>query len=450
MPRETHRFIVNASWLIKLRWFAVAGQMLAVMAVIFLFAIKIEMLWALWSVIGVTAFSNLVLSLWFSRWSTNPQRTNLAWDRILGLVLIMDMGSLTVLLFASGGPNNPFLLFYFVNLSLCAVILDRRWAWALNFLSIGCLAILLYDHHQLELLDFGVSMWPIRQTGRISLQQLGLFVAFATCSTVIVYFMTRLTDELHQQQSDLHRAQELQARTEKLQALGTLAAGAAHELSTPLGTIAIVAGDVEKTLKDTPPEFPGSQEVLDDIRLIRSQLDRCRKILDRMSSRAGQSANEAYESISMARLTEIVLAELPRPDNVSVALSPKHGLETIRIPVDDLAQALRGLVQNAIDAGPGTVRIEIVRKRQSWLWQVIDSGPGMSDDVLKRISEPFFTTKSPGKGMGLGLFLAENVVARLGGDIRIKSHPGQGTKVIVELPDAPINRLEQLESDRTM
>ncbi len=442
MARETHRFIVNASWLIKLRWFAVLGQMLTVTAVLFLFSIQIQMLWAIWSVIGITAFSNLILSLWFSRWSTNPQRGTLPWDVILGLVLAMDLGSLTVLLFASGGPNNPFMLFYFVNLSLGGVILKRNWAWGLYLLSVLCFALLLYDYHQIDPLDYGVAMWPIRHTGRASVQQLGLMVAFATCGSVIVYFMTRLTDELQQQQLDLERAQQLQARSEKLQALGTLAAGAAHELSTPLATIAVVARDVEKAFEEHPPAFPGGDEVVQDVSLIRSQLERCRKILDRMSSHAGESANEAFEDITMRELAEHVLEELPENEHVTLQLSDSIADQTIRVPVDDLGQALRGLVQNAIDAGPGTVALKIIRNRQGWIWEVSDLGPGMSPDVLKRISEPFFTTKAPGKGMGLGLFLAENVVGRLGGNVRIESQPGRGTRVIVELPERPLNRME--------
>ena len=92
----------------------------------------------------------------------------------------------------------------------------------------------MFDHHQIKELDFNAWMLPFRESGQLSLPQLGLLVAFSTCGSVIVYFMTRLTAELRQQQLDLERVQEMQSRNEKLEALGTLAAGAAHELSTPL------------------------------------------------------------------------------------------------------------------------------------------------------------------------------------------------------------------------
>ena len=215
MPREINRFNVNATWLIKLRWVAVVGQVVTISAVMLLFRIQIDMLWALWAVIVLTAVSNLIMLFWFSRWVTSKRQRNLPWDLILGLVMLMDLISLTALLFATGGPNNPFVFFFFVNLSLCALVVNRNWAWSLNLLSIVCFALLVFDHHQIDELDLGIWMQPVRKTGIISLPQLGMLIAFATCSSVIVYFMTRLTGELRQSQLDLDRIDRERARSEK-------------------------------------------------------------------------------------------------------------------------------------------------------------------------------------------------------------------------------------------
>ncbi|MEM9409993.1 MAG: ATP-binding protein [Planctomycetota bacterium] len=436
MPSPSKRFIVNASWLIKLRWVAAIGQLITIFAVIFWLRIKLPMVWALLTIILVTAFSNLILSLMFSRWFRTQERRQLPWDQVLGIVMVMDMLSLTALLFASGGPSNPFNLFFFVNLSLSALILNRQWAWWLNSLAFLCFALLLYDHFQMDELNYGLQLLPVRQTGQLSLTQMGLFVAFATCASVIVYFMTRLTAELHQQQLDLNAAQQRQAKSEKIEALGTLAAGAAHELATPLSTIAVVARDVEKAFDDHPPDFPGAEEVLEDVHLIRSQLDRCRKILDRMSSHAGETVGEAFQSVSMRQLANEVLNELLENDQIDLNLPDDHAVKTITVPLDSICQALRGLVQNALDVSEGRSRVEvnISQNSKNWLWRIIDSGEGMSPDVLQRVSEPFFTTKPPGQGMGLGLFLAKNVIHRLDGDINIQSEPGRGTVVTVQLP----------------
>ncbi len=443
MPSPSKRFIVNASWLIKLRWVAAIGQLATIAAVVFLLKIKLPVIWALLTIILVTAFSNLILSLMFTRWSRSQNRRNLPWDQILGIVMVMDMLSLTALLFASGGPSNPFMLFFFVNLSLSAFVLGRTWAWWLNGLSVACFVLLLYEHFQMDELNLGFQLLPIRQTGQMSLVQMGLIVSFATCASVIVYFMTRLTDELQQQQSDLSIAREKQARSEKIEALGTLAAGAAHELATPLSTIAVVARDVEKAFDEHPPEFPGGEEVIEDVHLIRSQLDRCRKILDRMSSHAGETVGEAFQTVSMQQLAFAVLDELPEQNKIKLDMSETVASKTVSVPLDSICQALRGLVQNALDVSQKEqwVRLTIEQDDQNWYWRIADSGKGMSESVLQRIREPFFTTKPPGQGMGLGLFLAQNVIHRLAGEIEIRSTENVGTTVIVKLPIGNSNHL---------
>ena len=233
----------------------------------------------------------------------------------------------------------------------------------------------------------------------------------------------------------------------KLEALGTLAAGAAHELATPLSTIAVVARDVEKAFDEHPPTFDGAAEVVEDVHLIRSQLDRCRKILDRMASHAGQTAGHEYETVTMEQLIEETMGEFPDVQRISVDLNDSIARETITVPMDDLCQALRGLVQNALDSGPDEVQVKVVKDRRDWRIEIHDSGSGMSRDVLHRISEPFFTTKQPGKGMGLGMFLAENVVGRLGGEIQIESIPDHGTTVSVCLPAEPVNRVRQASAE---
>ena len=436
MPSPSKRFIVNASWLIKLRWVAAIGQLLTVAAVVFLLNIKLPMIWALLTIILLTATSNLILSLMFTRWFRSHNRRKLPWDQILGIVMVMDMLSLTALLFASGGPSNPFMLFFFVNLSLSALVLSRTWAWWLNTLATLCFAMLMFEHYQMDELDFGLQLTPIRRTGQVSLVQLGLFVSFMTCASVIVYFITRLTDELRQQQIDLSRAQQNQAKSEKIEALGTLAAGAAHELATPLSTIAVVARDVEKAFDEHPPDFPGADEVIEDVHLIRSQLDRCRKILDRMSSHAGETVGEAFQNFSMRQLAHAVLDELPEKNQIQLNISDIDAVKTVSVPPDSICQALRGLVQNALDVSRpnAIVKLDIENRDRWWFWCIADQGEGMSVDVLQRISEPFFTTKPPGQGMGLGLFLAKNVIQRLGGQIDIQSEQGTGTTVTVKLP----------------
>jgi two-component system sensor histidine kinase RegB len=286
----------------------------------------------------------------------------------------------------------------------------------------------------MEPLDLGLP--TIQELGGFTVQHAGMLVAFATCSSVIVYFMTRLTGEIQEQQLQVQRAQVLQARGEKLEALGTLAAGTAHELATPLSTIAVVARDVEQAFEEHPPNFPGAEDVIEDVHLIRSQLDRCRNIIDRMASHAGEAIGEPITPVTIERLATASLDGLIGRGRVQLEIA--DGLESslIAVPLDGLSQALRGLVQNAIDADPTDrpVKVEIERDEDFWCWRIRDRGEGMTTELLDRVSEPFFTTKPPGKGMGLGVFLAKNVINRIGGEIEFDSQPTAGTCVTVKLP----------------
>jgi two-component system sensor histidine kinase RegB len=431
--------------LLKLRWVAVIGQLATIAGSVLLFKIQIPMAWAMAIVISLTAISNLFMAFWIERWrrietgshfwkQNLNSHSPLPWDLILGLILIMDMLSLTALLFTTGGPNNPFYLFFFVNLSLCALMLNRRWTWAINVLTIVCFAGLMFEHHEMDLLDLGLE--TIRGRQDFTLGHMGLLVAFATCSSVIVYFMTRLTDELRNQQIELRQAQALRANSEKIEALGTLAAGTAHELATPLSTIAIVARDVEQAFEAHPPEFPGADDVIEDVHLIRSQLDRCRGILDRMASHAGETIGESIEAATIEQISNAALEGLMGRGRVQLNLPESATLEKVDVPLDGLSQAMRGLVQNALDADPSDrpVFVVVAREGDAWVWKIRDQGQGMTPEQISRVSEPFFTTKPPGKGMGLGVFLAKNVLRRIGGSVEFDSTVGQGTCVTVSLP----------------
>jgi two-component system, sensor histidine kinase RegB len=436
LPTTHRRMAVNLSWLIMLRWVAVIGQLLTIGVVILLLSIEIPMPIGLGVVIGLTAASNLMLQFWSREWRHHPTPQAINWDLILGLVLIMDLLSLTSLLFVTGGPHNPFALFFFVNVSLSAVVLRPAWAWALEVLAVACFSWLLISHMEIKELNISPQLRPILQTHEISMLHVGMWLAFATSSSVVVYFLTRLTGELRIQEASLQHRQMIQAGREKLESLGTLAAGTAHELATPLSTIAIVAKEVEQFFEENPLDIPGADDVIDDIRLIRSQLDRCRVILDRMASQSGQAVGETIQNISCAEFWLSVLEEVSEPQRVRLVVNPEIAKATLYVPPIILSQSMRGFVQNAIDADPSgkEVVVEIQRFAKHWLWTVTDQGSGMPESVLQRISEPFFTTKPTGKGMGLGVYLAKNVVERLDGTIDYQSTVGVGTKVTIRLP----------------
>lgn len=433
LDRNTNRLLVNGSWLIKLRWVAVAGQWITISFVTMILNISIPIT-PLMIVLLLTSVSNVALHAWLHQpnWANKRDDEIETWSFVLALVMVLDLASLTALLFFTGGQTNPFCFFYFVNLSLSAMLVSRNWSWALNTMSVGCFTFLLYDHVPMEGFGSTAELHTISSRGSISIVQFGIIIAFATCSSVIVYFMTRLNAELRIQESNLRRAEARQAKSERLDALGTLAAGAAHELATPLSTIAVVVKEVENQIR----QHDTGDRVAEDIRLVRTELDRCRQILDRMSGRAGTVKGEQPVRLTSSDLIEEVLNGLSGSPNVVANIDKSAPNVEILAPLDGLAQAIRGLVQNGIDASDAhqAIEINVAAAADQMVIRVRDHGHGMDAKVLNRISEPFFTTKEPGQGMGLGVFLARTLIQQLDGRIEIASKVDQGTTVAIFLP----------------
>ncbi len=439
-PHHLERVRINFSWILKLRWAAAAGQLSAILLVNIWLGIALP-LHALFTLIAFECFSNIVLTGWF-KGITGPARAGggspsaIHVERVLGSVMLLDIFLLSLLLFITGGPTNPFCVFFVVNIVLSAVVLNATWTWTLGGVALLCLGGLILHHLPVaELETMGYLDSGGRETslsGRLSFHLKGLAVAFVTALTVITLFITRLTKELTELETALGAARQEKARFAHLEALGTLAAGAAHELASPLSTIAVAAKDLEIALAKEDP----AGESAEDARLIRQEVTRCRNILDLMASDAGQTTGEPLVATSFDELLDATLSDLKGRDHVELRIDRSNCQEPLIIPRRALSLALRQIVKNALDASAGRspVRVEVSRQEASLLITVQDRGAGMSREAAARATEPFFTTKEPGSGMGLGLFLSQTVVARLDGQIEFETEQNQGTTVRVTLP----------------
>lgn len=417
---------IDLSWLLRLRWGAVVGQVSIILGVHFGLGMP-QRLGPLFATIAVAAASNAALGLW-------ARRERLIRERLLWAVMALDVVLLTVLLDLSGGPFNPFSALYLVHIALAAVVLRAGWTWGLTGLAIACFGALFVDHLWFPSRGSELSSahHPQHHIHDVRMHLEGMWAAFALAAGFIVYFVQRVTRALAAREAELVAARAAAARHEKLTALGTLAAGAAHELSTPLSTIAVAARELERQLARTGAEAA----TLEDVQLIRGQVARCRDILTQMTSDAGASQGESMVELAPAALVEEALEGLPDRERVRTELDERTREERELVPAHAFARAIRGVVKNALQAsGPGTpVRLGLVREAQGWLLTVEDAGEGMTAEVLARAGEPFFTTKAPGEGMGLGLFLTRAVLEQLGGGLVLRSTPGQGTTVVLRWP----------------
>ncbi|QDU91281.1 Sensor histidine kinase RegB [Pirellulimonas nuda] len=425
--RDAERFGTSARWLAKLRWVAAIGQ-LGTISVVTLLGVRLPIV-PLLSLVAVTVLTNTAFACWRRGAARRPTPPR-AWHVVMGGLMLLDLAVLTAMLWLTGGTTNPFVVFYFVNLALAAVLLPWQWSWVLCGGAVLAFSLLSWWHQSIEALREPGRLAPLSAPESTWLAAIGAIVAFGVSAGVIVNFATRLTGQLEQSEQARRDAEQRRARSEKLEALGTLAAGAAHELASPLSTIAVVARELELELQARG----ASEEVRHDAKLIRDELVRCRAILDRMSIDSGQAAGEAPTEITVAELAAGVVSGLPGAP-VEVEIAAGSGGVCLTLPVIAVGQALRALAQNGLDASGGKpVGLAMTTDARTLTIEVQDHGPGIDRDVLRRIGEPFFTTKDPGKGMGLGVFLARSVIERLGGSIDYQSAPGEGARAVVRLP----------------
>ncbi len=438
-PAIEPRHGIDLSWLLTLRWGALAGQLATILAVDRVMGIDLPLL-PLAAVLAVGVASNLALGV----------RRREEVDELLAGVMFLDVALLTAVLYFTGGPFNPFSFLYLVNIALAAVILPPGWTWALVGCSVALFGGLFFAHVPLPVGDGAMDHAAMGHDHTISLHVQGMWVAFGVAAAFIVYFIQRVRGALAERDAELGAVLRASARHEKLASLATLAAGAAHELATPLSTIAVVAKELERALGADAAAGDGS---VADARLIREQVERCRAILVQMAADAGESTGEALATVPIASLVESALGDLAGRARVAVAAAPADAV--VHVPPRALAQALRGVVKNALEAATDEVRIHVEPSAHAWRVVVRDRGAGMTPEVLAHAGEPFFTTKTRdglARGMGLGLFLARVVLERLGGGLEIDSAPGRGTVVTAVLPvadPATIRRIDE-PSDAVM
>jgi two-component system, sensor histidine kinase RegB len=409
---------IHLSWLVQLHWWAILGQAVVIVAADAITGIILPST-TLVGLLVVEVMGNFALGAWAARVRVT--------DSAIAAVMLLDVVVLTVLLDLTGGASNPFSTLYLVNVALAAVLLPPRWSWGLmaaSMLAFGGLfvheALVGPAHHVKMALDLKLAMEAHLR---------GMWVAFALTAIFVVFFVQRVSSALTERDRELEQARMMGARREKLASLATLAAGAAHELGTPLGTIAIVAKELERALAGDD-----RHEVQDDLRLVREMVARCRGILNRMSARAGEHAGEALARMTAAEWAAAALDGLPARERV--VLEQLDPAAAILGPTLALGDALRGLLKNGLQASAADARValRITAERGRVRAAVRDSGGGMPPEVLARVGEPFFTTKGPGDGMGLGLFLTRALAEQLGGEFHIASRTGEGTEAWIDLP----------------
>jgi two-component system sensor histidine kinase RegB len=344
---------------------------------------------------------------------------------IMGGALLLDAGLLTGVLYLVGGPLNPFSIVYLVGITMAAVTLGHRWAVSLAIVSNVAYGLTFVYNRPFQFSD------PSASSGILALHLYGMWVALAAAAGLIAYFVSRIAEALEQREQELTVSRAAAARSERLAALFALGAGAAHELATPLSTIRTAAIELERTLGAHPGDSPA---VNDYVGVIRGEVDRCTNVLDGLSGRAAP-ASAADIGVSLPGLIADVKVRLGDPLSKRLDVTLPDAPSPVTVPAEPLCQVLVALLRNAFDASPADQRVTLrVEQQPTFRVDVADRGRGMTPDEAARAGDPFFTTKRPGAGLGLGLFLARAFADQMGGSLRWRSAVGEGTSVTLELP----------------
>lgn len=341
----------------------------------------------------------------------------------LFLQVFVDVSALSVLLYFTGGATNPFVSFYLPALAVASAILPSSYALALAAYSLLCYTSLSYVYLPLHIHDQSLSM-------EYHLE--GMWLNFLVSAALITWFVTRMSATVRERDQQLAQVRELQLQDERLVALGTQAASAAHEMNTPLATVAVITGElrIEAGRNDALASYR------DDLRVIEEQVEACKQALDRMGMEV--AAPRVVATLNMNDwLRHFVDSWRLRHPAVTIRLS----LPSAVIAMHDsqlLGQILMTLFDNAgkAVAEHGKVEVSLGVQGQEVLIRVVDDGVGIASDLLKRLGyEP---VRSSTGGKGIGLMLAYATARQIGARLTLTSRPGQGVSALLRMPLATV------------
>jgi two-component system, sensor histidine kinase RegB len=414
-PRQIHRLRLNT--LIWLRWLAIVGQSAAVLVVALAFEFDVPVT-ECFALIALSVGLNLYLSFRYPATYRLPPLSALA-------MLTFDALQLGGLLYLTGGLTNPFSVLLTVPVVISATSLPLRWTLVLGLLVVAMATLLVFFHMPLP-------WYPGRQLAMPFIYIAGMWMAIVSALSFTGIYAYRVAEEARLLETALAATELVLQREQHLSALDGLAAAAAHELGTPLATITVVAKEMERALGDDP-------RLREDVSLLRTQSERCREILKRLTSLSSEG-EEHMARLPLTSLIEEVIAP-HREFGVAIKLEPGQceGPEPVGRRNAGVIYGLGNLVENAVDFARQTVSVR-------WRWnerevelQVIDDGAGFSAEILDRIGEPYMTRRPLGAargGLGLGLFIAKTLLERSGASITFGNAgaPGKGAIVTVAWP----------------
>ncbi|MBV9992799.1 MAG: ActS/PrrB/RegB family redox-sensitive histidine kinase [Alphaproteobacteria bacterium] len=432
LPTPAERGRVRLRTLCNLRWLAIGGQSAALFVVYLGFNYRLPITPCA-VLIGISAALNVALTL---RYPPSHRLIN----RDATVYLAFDVLQLAALLYLTGGIANPFALMFLAPVVIAATTLNLSNTLILGGLALASVSLISVMHDPLPWAQNEAIALPL-------LYQAGIWASLVIGIGFTSVYAWRIASESARMSAGLAATQLALAREHRLAALGALATAAAHELGTPLGTIAVVARELERTLPEGSPEA-------DDVRLLRAQAERCRAILARLAN--PEEAMLGTSRLPLGALLDDIAAPY-RGEDIDIFIEVQNRTDAQpqvwRAP--ELLHGLGNIIENAADFARTRVRVQAQIDAQTLRIEIEDDGPGFAPEIFEALGEPYITSRpgnhalgdsdlGPGElgqheGMGLGFFIAKTLLEQTGGRVQAVNLDGHGARVSVAWPRGAID-----------
>jgi two-component system, sensor histidine kinase RegB len=397
--------------LLRLRWAALGAYTLGCFGAVFLLKVPLH-----WSPVSACllalAFANLVAEKRIAFLLRRPE----VWAAFLQT---LDVIAFTFLLLWTGGAYNPFAIFYLLHVVVACAMLRSRSAIGLLLLCVGCYSYLL------------LAAQPLPLSESLGFHHLGMILAMTLTAGGIIYFFTRLNRDRVAHEAALEQARIASERTRRMASVSTLAAGVAHALATPIGTIALISEEMQQRSEMGLCD----SETLKDILEIRREVGVCASLLRKISAKGAGSEGEAWRDVGVEEVMVHCLGQLEPEEKACVLRDAPIPTSQLQAPFESLVQALIILLRNGLQASVahGKILFGCHEFEGFVVWTVADRGEGMSPQQLDQVGEPFFSTRKTGNNLGLGLFIVRSLAEQMRGELTFDSQLGLGTVAKLKL-----------------
>jgi len=424
--------------LVMLRTIAMLAQC-ATLALVYRF-LAMELQW-LPMLAAVAALAALNLLTWLRLRNSRPVSNAELFSQ-----LCADVLALSVLLYYGGGSTNPFISLFLLPLVITAATLPHSYTWAMTGITTGCYTLLMKFYVPLPMKHGAMNEAQMDNMPGMDMQGLGIphamppddafnmhvfgmWLGFVISAVVVAYFVVKMAHAVRERDETLAKAREETLRNERIVALGIQAASAAHEMGTPLSTLAVVVGELKRDQAVLP-------EWRDNLAILEGQVQACKRILGKLLANAQDTGTKATQPLEQFLAGTLDEWQLLRPA-VHCRYQATGTQPAPQINTDpSLRAALLNLLNNAADASPEEINIEAHWDAGNFTLKIHDHGKGLTPEAAARAGSAFFTTKEGGRG--LGLLLANATVERMGGKVRLFNRESGGATTEVILPLQPL------------